>query len=105
MSTPAFPGVSLSEALADWQLVMRSLNRSPETIRTYTTSVVQLDQFTNGGVTVDEVTPMLIRRYLTSVLEAKSASTAVTRSLKSWRVGAGGGEGGGGRQRSERREV
>lgn len=78
MSTPAFPGVSLADALADWQLVMRSLNRSPETVRTYSTSVVQLDQFAEGA-TVDEVTPRLIRRYLTSVLEAKSASTAVTR--------------------------
>jgi site-specific recombinase XerD len=40
--------------------------------------VLQLDAHTNGA-TVDQVTPSMIRGYLTGVLADKSAATAVTR--------------------------
>lgn len=89
-----YPGTTIVDALEEWQLVLRSLNRSPETIRTYSTSVIQFDAFAKGAVTVDEVTPALIRRYLTSVLADRSASTAVTRwggllSFFKWATGEG----------------
>ena len=74
-----FPATALIEALDEWSLVMRSLNRSPQTIKTYSASVLQLDKMVGSTITVDEVTPTLIRQYLTGVLETKSASTAVTR--------------------------
>lgn len=73
-----YPGTTLVDALDEWQLVMRSLNRSPETIRTYSTSVLQLDAHAHAP-TVDQVTPTTIREYLSSVLADKTASTAVTR--------------------------
>ena len=73
-----YPAVTLVDALDEWTLVMRSLNRSPETIKTYSTSVLQLDSYTSGA-TVDTITPAMIRGYLSSVLETKSPSTAVTR--------------------------
>jgi site-specific recombinase XerD len=73
-----YPGTTLVDALDEWQLVMRSLNRSPETIRTYSTSVLQFDSHA-GAPTVDQVTPAMIRAYLTSVLADKTAATAVTR--------------------------
>src|SRR3954451_23169582 len=79
MTTVRYPGTSLVDALEEWQLVMRSMNRSPETIRTYSTSVTQLDKLTGSTITVDEVTPTLIRRYLTTILADKTAATAVTR--------------------------
>jgi site-specific recombinase XerD len=73
-----YPGTSMVDALDEWQLVMRSLNRSPETIRTYSTSVTQLSAHARGP-TVDQVTPTTIREYLSSVLVDKSAATALTR--------------------------
>lgn len=72
-----YPGTTIVDALDEWQLVMRSLNRSPETIKTYSTSVLQLEAGT--GATVDEVTSAEIRRFLSSILADKSAATAVTR--------------------------
>lgn len=94
MSDVIYPATALPDALDEWCLTMRSLNRSPETIRTYSTSVRQLDAFTASAVTVDEVTPALIRRYLTHVLGIHSAATAVTRwggllSFFKWATGEG----------------
>lgn len=79
MTTTTYPSTAVLDALDEWRLTMRSLNRSPETIRTYSTAVRQLDAFAQSAITVDEVTPALIRRYLTAVLADKSAGTAVTR--------------------------
>ena len=47
-------------------------------MRTYSTSVVQLDAFANAP-TVDHATPTMIRGCLSSVLADKTATTAVTR--------------------------
>ncbi|WP_116998451.1 tyrosine-type recombinase/integrase [Desertimonas flava] len=75
-------GVELEDALDEWDLTLRQLNRSPETRKTYATSVVQLlEHQRQRGVatTVDEISPADIRSYLVAVLERTSASTAVTR--------------------------
>jgi len=79
MASPLYPTTKIHDALEEWQLVLRSLNRSPETIRTYSTSVEQLARFVGADVAVDEVTPAMIRRYLTSVLADRTPATAVTR--------------------------
>ena len=75
-------GVELVDALDEWDLVMRQLNRSPETRKTYGAAVTQLErhQIEHGGATtVDRITPSDVRSYLVAVLERTSASTAVTR--------------------------
>jgi hypothetical protein len=77
------PGVELLDALDEWDLVMRQLNRSPETRKIYCTAVIQFDAHQRGRkapTTVDEITPGDIRAYLVAVLDRSSASTAVTRS-------------------------
>ena len=81
-----YPGTTLTDALDEWQLTMRSLNRSPETIRTYSAAVLQLDAFASSllpdvtaTMTVDNITSAIIRSYLSAVLELKTAATAVTR--------------------------
>jgi len=76
------PGVELVEALDEWDLVMRQLNRSPETRKTYATSVRQLDAHQRAHdrpTSTDQVTAFHIRSYLVDVLDRTSASTAVTR--------------------------
>ncbi len=72
------PGVDLLEGLEEWDLVMRQLNRSPETRKTYATSVRQLHahQLAHDRPTAtDEITPFHIRSYLVAVLDRTSAST------------------------------
>lgn len=78
-ASTTYPATKISDALDEWQLVMRTLNRSPETIRTYSTSVRQLAAFVGPTVTVDTVEPSMIRRYLLTVLDRHTAATAVTR--------------------------
>jgi site-specific recombinase XerD len=90
-------GVDLLEALDEWDLVMRQLNRSLETRKTYATSVRQLHARQvahNRTVLTDEVTPFDIRSYLVDVLDRTSASTAVTRwggllAFFKWATGEG----------------
>jgi hypothetical protein len=75
-------GVELVDAVDEWVLVLRSLNRSPETIKTYSTAVQQLDahqRVHECPTTVDEIKPTHVRSYLVVVLDTTSASTAVTR--------------------------
>lgn len=75
-------GVDVLDALDEWDLVMRQLNRSPATRKVYGTAVRQFDthqRTRQGPTTVDEIKPGHIRSYLTDVLERTSASTAVTR--------------------------
>lgn len=74
-----YPGTKLADALDEWLLVLRSLNRSPETVRTYGTSVRQLIAFVDDTVTTDQVTASMIRRFLLTVLTERSPSTALTR--------------------------
>ena len=79
---PVAPGVELLDALDEWELVLRQLNRSPATLKIYSTAVRQLDerQRARGGpTTVDEIKPTHVRAYLLDVLDRTSASTAVTR--------------------------
>lgn len=62
--------------------MMRQLNRSTETRKTYATAVRQLHahQQAHGRPTAtDEVTAFHVRSYLVDVLDRTSASTAVTR--------------------------
>lgn len=75
-------GVDLLDALEEWDLVMRQLNRSPQTRKTYAASVRQLHQHQldhDASTVTDGVMPADIRRYLVDVLDRTSASTAVTR--------------------------
>jgi hypothetical protein len=80
-------GVEFLDALDEWQLVVRSLNRSPATIKTYSASVTQFDRHHHARqcpTTVDAVKPAHIRSYLIAVLDSTSASTAVTRWGPFW---------------------
>src|SRR4051812_20683597 len=75
-------GVELLEALDEWDMTLRQLNRSPATRKIYATAVTQFDthQRARGGPTVvDQVKPTHVRSFLIDVLERTSASTAVTR--------------------------
>lgn len=75
-------GVDLLDALDEWDLVLRSLNRSEATRKTYATAVQQFAAYLaahGGPASVDEVKPAHVRAYLVDVLERTSASTAVTR--------------------------
>ncbi len=75
-------GVELIDALDEWDLVMRQLNRSPETRKTYATSVTQLNSHQvdrNAPTVVDGIRAGDVRSYLIAVLDRTSASTAVTR--------------------------
>lgn len=75
-------GVEVLEALDEWDLVMRQLNRSTATRKVYGTAVRQFDahqRIRSGPTAVDEIKPGHIRSYLVDVLERTSASTAVTR--------------------------
>jgi hypothetical protein len=60
-------GIGLLDALDEWQLVLRSLNRSPATIETYSAAVTQFDghqRTRHRPITVDEVKPAHVRSYL-----------------------------------------
>lgn len=75
-------GVELLDALDEWQIILRSANRSPATVKIYATAVRQFTahQLARGGpLTVDEIKPSHVRSFLLDVLERTSASTAVTR--------------------------
>ena len=81
-STPITPGTELLDALDEWDLVMRQLNRSPATRKVYATAVRQLDahqRARRAPTVVDEIKPGDVRAYLIDVLDRSSASTAVTR--------------------------
>lgn len=90
-------GIELADALDEWDLVMRQLNRSPDTRKTYAASVTQLERHQadrNGATTVDRITPSDVRSYLVAVIERASASTAVTRwggllAFFKWATGEG----------------
>lgn len=75
-------GVELLDALDEWMLVLRQLNRSEATRKVYATAVTQFAAYLaahGGPATVDDVKPAHVRAYLTDVLDRTSASTAVTR--------------------------
>ena len=84
MSTPPTItlGIELLDAIDEWDLVMRQINRSEATRKIYATAVRQFEahqRARSGPTTVDEIKPSHIRSYLVTVLERWSASTAVTR--------------------------
>lgn len=76
------PGVDLLDGLDEWDVVLRSTNRSPATRKVYGTAVRQFAQHLaehGDPSTIDEIRPAHIRSYLVDVLDRTSASTAVTR--------------------------
>ena len=89
--------VELLDALDEWELVMRQLNRSPAHPRHLRHSVTQFDahqRARQAPTVVDEIKPGDIRSYLVAVLDQHSASTAVTRwggllAFFKWATGEG----------------
>jgi site-specific recombinase XerD len=74
--------VDLLDALDEWDLVLRQLNRAEATRKVYGTAVRHFAAYLDahgGPSTVDEVKPAHIRAFLVDLLERTSASTAVTR--------------------------
>lgn len=70
---PAF-----EDAVVAWQRSLRAANKSPATVRTYSSAVHALCAFLPDGATPAEVTRREVEDFLLDVVERNSASTAGT---------------------------
>lgn len=72
-------GATISELRVEWELALQAQRKSPATIATYTTAVIQFGQFLDDDPPVDQVDRRHIRAFIAHLLVTRSPATAKAR--------------------------